>query len=54
MDRPCNNCGFNDYELVDGHYYCKECHELVENIVEKEIDEYENENIVFGEFLQLN
>ncbi|XP_070507699.1 TATA box-binding protein-associated factor RNA polymerase I subunit B [Chironomus tepperi] len=47
MDAPCKNCGFNNYELVDGQYYCTECHELVENIVEKEIDEYENENIVF-------
>ncbi|KAL7019427.1 hypothetical protein ACKWTF_011119 [Chironomus riparius] len=47
MDAPCKNCGFNNYELVDGHYYCTECHELVENIVEKEIDEFANENIVY-------
>lgn len=54
MDKPCKNCGFNNFELVDGHYYCTECHELVENIIEKEIDDYENENIVFGKFCNIN
>lgn len=49
MDQPCKNCGYDIYELVDGHYYCLECHEVLENIVEKEIDFTENENIVFGE-----
>lgn len=38
--QPCTNCGFNSYELIDGHYYCVECNEQCQNKVAVEHDEY--------------
>jgi uncharacterized Zn finger protein (UPF0148 family) len=48
MEEPCKNCGFLTFELVDGHYYCLECFERLDNVAKKEIDEFAHENIVYG------
>lgn len=37
---PCLNCNFSYYELVDGHYYCTECHQQYTNVAAVEHDEF--------------
>lgn len=36
----CSSCGFCYYELIDGHYYCTECHHQYENVAAIEHDEF--------------
>ena len=36
----CTNCAYFHYELIDGHYYCTECHQQYANIVAIEHDEF--------------
>ncbi|KAG5671882.1 hypothetical protein PVAND_002052 [Polypedilum vanderplanki] len=45
FDEPCKNCGFLEFEFIDGHYYCIECDERFEDVAKKEIDEFAHENI---------
>lgn len=35
----CSNCGGEDFEAQDGHFFCNECHVQLENYVEMEYDE---------------
>lgn len=35
----CSNCGGEEFEAQDGHYFCAECHVQLENFIEMEYDE---------------
>jgi Zinc-finger of RNA-polymerase I-specific TFIIB, Rrn7 len=38
---PCTKCNYNVYELIDGYYYCTECHEQYANKIVIETNEFE-------------
>ena len=38
--QPCPKCSYNAYEIIDGHYYCTECHEQYLNVIVEETDEF--------------
>lgn len=37
---PCTSCGFNEFELIDGHFYCTECNLQCANVIAIEYDEF--------------
>lgn len=50
-NETCKKCGYNEFELIDGHFYCNECNEIYEKVALKLTDEFGNENIKFGWYL---